>query len=577
MSLPPAHIAAWALKRLDRDPRVAASVAREIVRQSRVTSSGERVLSAEAITIGTLILSAFSITASTTVAAIVGGAVLIGASIGLNYAISALTQKSKGTGPIDQPSIGSAVDAVSATLNSQAVQVVERQAIPSKRIIYGEALISGALFFEDVKPPFLYQGLLLCARKVTQFRSVQIGTQQLVFPELIEGAILTPTAHAGQPNYPGRLKLSLGLGDPNQAIDPLLAQDYTSLDTQFRQRGTARAVLRYDYGADVNEYTALWGQVARPNPLFLVRGIAVPDPRNPAHILDFDPSDPAATAAAEASWSYSNNAALVQTHYLIQRHGGRIPPSRIDWDKVARAADWDDGLIACNDGSFIRRHTIDGVVTLNQQPATVIGGMIAANRGFILESAGRVWPSSSFPRTAVATIHDGLLSGAVDYRAAKPKRDLVNRLKVRFVAGDREYQQVDGPVLVRGDLRVADGELLDATLQLPFTMDHRRAQRLQKAFLENARLGRQLAVSCDVALLADCTDDPVGNPFLFDSVLFAKANGTYLCTQWGFSNNFASIDLVLVEYDPDDRDRLCRGRRRAAVCPRASQPELIPS
>ena len=33
--------------------------------------------------------------------------------------------------------------------------------------------------------------------------------------------------------------------------------------------------------------------------------------------------------------------------------------------------------------------------------------------------------------------------------------------------------------------------------------------------------------------------------------LFAQANGLYLCTQWGFADNFSSIDLVLVEYDPD--------------------------
>ncbi|XUM25109.1 hypothetical protein ACRAVF_33790 (plasmid) [Bradyrhizobium oligotrophicum S58] len=546
----PAHVAAWALRRLEHEPQLAVAVARELVARGHLPSQGSRTLSADPVTIGAAVLSVIGITtASTVVAGVVGATILIGASIAVNYAISALTQKSKGVGPIDQGTNG-ATEAVSAVLNNtQAIQVVERQAIPSKRVIYGSALVSGALFFEDVKPPYLYQGILLCARKITAFRAMQLGAEQLIFSEFATNSILTPLGHAGQPNYPGRLKVSLRLGDPNQAIDPLLAQDYTSLDAQFRQRGIATAVMRYDYGADIDEYTALWGQVARPNPLFLVDGIAVPDPRNPAHILDFDPSDPAETAAAEASWSFSNNAALVQAHYLIQRYGGRIAPQRIDWDKVATAADWDDGLIACADGSYIKRHTIDGVVTLNQQPAQVLSGMIAANRGFILESGGRVWPSSSYPRKPVVTVHDGLLTGAVDYRAAKPLRDMVNRLKVRFVAADREYQVVDGPVLARNDLRTVDGELLDATLQLPFTMDHRRAQRLQKAFLQSSRLGRQLVVSCDVALLADCDDDPIGSEVVFDSVLFAQANGNYLCTLWGFSNSFASIDLTLVEYE----------------------------
>jgi hypothetical protein len=63
------------------------------------------------------------------------------------------------------------------------------------------------------------------------------------------------------------------------------------------------------------------------------------------------------------------------------------------------AADWDDGLVLRKDGTFFKRHTIDGVVTLNQSPVTVIAGMISANRGRILESAGTVWSASSAPET----------------------------------------------------------------------------------------------------------------------------------------------------------------------------------
>lgn len=552
------HVAEWALARIRENPRLAAEIT---VRLNRIPKSSqsvsERVLRAEPIStfIGLTALIS-SIGVSTAVAGAIGGAIVgVAISIGVNYAVSALTKAAQGSGPLSAtaPSALSSTGAISATINSQAVQIVERQAIPSKRILYGTVKTSGALLFESVKPPFLYQGIMLCARPVTAFLSVFIGNQQIAFSALPPNAILTPISVGGQPNFPGRLRVSLRLGSTTQAIDPLLHADFTNLDSQFRQQGIATAVLRYDYGADFTEYTALWGQVARPNPLFLVQGVAVPDPRNPSHILQFDPSDPVATAAAEATWSWSNNAALIQAHYLIQRYGGRINPSRINWDKVAKAANWDDGLVVRTDGTYFKRHTIDGVVTLNQSPATVLAGMIAANRGFILESAGKVWVSSSYPRTPIVTIHDGMLTGPVEYRAAKPKRDMINRVKVRFVAADREYQEVDGPVLTRADFKALDGELLDATLDLPFTMDVGnvgRVQRLQKAFVENARLGRQIACTCDVALLADCADDLVGNTVVFNSVLFAQANGTYFVSDWGFSNNFSSITLSLTEYNP---------------------------
>ncbi|QUS39564.1 hypothetical protein RPMA_12490 [Tardiphaga alba] len=543
MNIPP-HVASWALGRVWERDNPPAEFTQLVKQYERMPARQRRTLSAEPISIGAAIIGVFTATAvPAAVSWAVGTAVLIGASIAVNYAASALMQKS-GSGPI-----ATSQYAAETAVNSTAIKYNERQPIPSKRIIYGTAQVGGALFFEEVKPPYLYQGWLICAKKIASFRKMWIGTQEIAFQSLVPNTILTPIAVYGQPNFPGRLKVSLRLGDANQAIDPILAADFPDLDPEFRQRGIATAVVRYHYGADYTEYTELWGQSSRPNPYFLVDGVAVPDPRRPGHVLEFDPSDDAAVAAAEATWEFSNNATLIQAHYLTQRYGGRIDPRRFDWAKTAVAADWDDGLVWCLDGTYIRRHTIDGVVTLNQSPANIVSGMLSANRGMVLQSAGKVWPSSSIPRQPVVTIHDGLLTGAVDYRAAKPKRDLINRLKVRFVAEDREYQTADGPVLSRDDLKAADGELLDATLDLPFTMDHRRAQRLEKAFLENARLGKQLVVKCDVLLLANCSEELIGNAVTFDSVLFASANGTYLCTDWSFADNFSSINVSLVGYD----------------------------
>ena len=488
-------------------------------------------------------------------ASVVGGAIVgVGISIGVNYAVSAL--RGNGAAPLSGSGSGSGIGAsasasASATaLNAPAIKYNERQAIPSKRIIYGTAQVGGALFFEAVKPPYLYQGVLICAKQVSAFRQMWIGAQSISFAAFTPNSILTPVPVAGLPNYPGRLQVCLRLGSPTQAIDPLLHNDFSNLDASFRQQGIATAVIRYHYGVDYPEFTALWGQVSRPNPLFLVDGVAVPDPRNPGHILSWDPSDPNSVAAAEATWSFSNNAALVQAHYLTQHFGGRINPSRMDWGKVASAADWDDGLVGCKDGAFIKRNTIDGVVTLNQSPATVLAGMLSANRGFVLESAGKSWVSSSAPRNPVTTIYDGLLTGAVDYRAAKPKRDMINRVKTQFVASDRQYQTTVGPVFSRPDLQLLDGELLDATLSLPFTLDNRRAQRLAKAFLKTSRLGAQLTCGCDVEILANCSDELVGNTVNFDSRLFPQANGIWFVTSWGFSNSFSSIDISLSQYDP---------------------------
>ena len=546
-------VARWALDRIHADRRHVAALAECRVRYQRgfgAIRKEERVLRAEPISaaIGLTALietiiggTAITILGASVSAASIGGAIVgVGLSIGLNYLAS--TMQRSGTGSVP--------NYADSALNTPAIKYNERQAIPAKRIIFGSAQVGGALFFERVKPPYLYQGLLVSARRITALRKLWLGTQEISFAQFAPNMVLTPLPVTGLPNYPDRLKVSVRLGDRNQTVDPLLHADFPNLDVSFRQRGIATLVLRYHYGANFEEFQALWGQVQRPNPLVLADGVPLPDPRVPGHILRWNPDDPESVAEAEASWSYSNNAALVQTYYLTQRFGGRIHPDRIVWDKVAEAANWDDGLIGCLDGAFIRRHTIDGIVTLNQSPSSVLSGMLSANRGFILESAGKSWVSSSAPRAPIATIHDRILTGAIDYRAAKPKRDLVNRVKSQFIAEDREYQTTVGPVLTRPDLEAVDGELLEATLNLPFTMDHRRVQRLEKAYLDTARLGAQLTVRCDVELLANCAEDPVGNSVNVDSQLFRNINGVWFVSSWGFADGFSAVDLALTKYDP---------------------------
>lgn len=502
-------------------------------------SKRERVIHAEPIStaIGlSALIAGFGVTAAT--AGVIGGAIVgVAFSVGVNVLARALTAKPTDAGASD------------SNINAPESRLTEKQSIPSKRIIYGSALVGGAIFFEAVKAPYLYIGYLICAKPISAFRKMWIGTSEISLPGFTPGSALVPISSVGQPNYPGRLLVSFRLGATTQAIDPILAADFASLSSEFRQRGIATAVVRFRFGADQAEFTALWGQVSRPNALFLVDGVAVCDPRNPAHRTDWNPSDPIDTAAAEATWSFSNNASLCQAHYLTQPYGGRIIPQRIDWDKVAIAAEYDDGLVGCADGTLIKRHTMDGMITLNQKPFDVMKEMLTANRGFVLESAGRIWVSSSKPRTPIATIHDGILTGAVQYQAARAKRDLVNKVRSRFVASEREYQVSDGPILSRTDLQASDGEILEATLSFPFTLDHRRDQRLTKAFLENSRLGRLVTCSVDIDILEKCDDELIGNAVTFDSRLFPQLNGNYLVTAIGFAPTFASMELALVEYD----------------------------
>lgn len=480
------------------------------------------------------------ISAAIGLSALLSGTILAGwggtiVAVGLSVAVSLASS-------LLQPQVGAGLG-IDDTANAKGAQYTERQPLPVKRAIVGRAYVGGALFFEEVKPPYLTMGVLINHGEIDAVERVFVGTNELSFPYIAQNQILTPVDVAGQPAYPTRLLASFRYGSASQTRDLLIAQDYTSVDSTFRQQGIATGVYRFHYGTDSDDHVALWGQVFRPNMYVVARGARCYDPREPTQSVD-----------DESTWRWTNNATLVQTWYLTRTWGGRVPTSKIRWDKIKDSASYDDELMACADGTLIKRHTIDGVVTLNQRPYEVMQNMLTANRARVVESGGEIWVSSSRPKTPIATIHDRILASGIKYQAAKAKRDLVNKLQVRFVSPDQDNQLVDGPILNRTDLQASDqdNEVLPGTIALNYTQDHRRAQRLQKAALDTSRLSGTLTCSVDLRFMAMpgvAANELIDQVITFDSELFGIANGDYLVAAVGFSDDMTTLDLALSRYD----------------------------
>lgn len=494
----------------------------------------ERVLKAEPVSVGTAILALVGVVGpSTALAGTVGFLATTALSIGLSFVSAALSHK--GQGPITS-------DLQSQTPTEQRLST--RQAAPNKRIIYGRAFVGGALFFEECKPPYLYRGYMLCARKINAVRGVQIGNNRLAFASLDPGQIVSPLGLLEQPDYPSKVQISVRLGDPDQAIDPLLARDFPNLDASFRQRGIATVVVRYELTNNTDTNRALWGASGAANTFFIVDGVSVYDPRDPLQNRD-----------DETTWKFSENATLCQADFIRSSYGGRVDPNKIDWDKIAEAADYDDDPIACADGTFIPRYTVSGLLTLNQKPYDVLKSMLTANRGTVATGNGKIWIASAKPRDPALCIYDDLFMDAVQVRNEKLKRDQINILQTRFVVDDRDYTLADGPILKRDDLIAIDGEQLVGTLDLAWTRDYRRVERLQKAFMDSSRLGKAMTTTIDLRALVEAKQELIAENALVASELFQAANGTATIGNVAFVNDFAALQVSLVETDPDiERD-----------------------
>lgn len=464
-------------------------------------------------------------------------------SAGLSYAASALQRTSYS----DRGAMGKGANSVEIRLNT-------RQDVPPQRKIYGEVLVGGPLFFEESKNPLYYQGFLLSEGPITEVMEVR-NTQEIfrVHPVIFGQAFEPFTNVEGRPLYVGRVKLCVRQGLIGQAIDPILAAAFPALDpATFLQRGVATLVCEAHFGSDFDENELLWGSSRRPNPIALIRGVPVYDPRNPRHVLPTDVDDPAEVEACRLTWDWSNTAALVQADYLWDPKGGRIPIGSLDWDRIARSADYDEGMIGTNEGPLIKRHTIDGVVTAGQQPLQILQSMLTANRGFIARSRGRVWVQSSQPiDKPVITITDDHIKGGIELRRAQPKRSLLNRVRSRFIDPRQQWTTVDGPIRNRTDLQALDGDIYQSTLDLPWTADHRRAQRIAEQMLRDSRLGRSIRMP----LMVDTLGLDAGSVIRVDLSIYPRANGVYRLTEVQLSGSLDSIVITGAEYDPSiERD-----------------------
>lgn len=448
----------------------------------------------------------------------IGQIALTAGLIGLNYA---LTPKNKAT-------VGS--------INDPGTRGNTRQAIPSHRFLYGTVQVGGAIFIlDDSQPPSLVMGLLLSARRIDSVVSAKIGTNTVTFDG--DRKALNSPFRVGSTAY---LRGSFRLGTSDQAMDPILKEMFPTLGVEdgpvdtFLQTGHATAVFEFKYGTDRTHFETLWGQVAIPNPFVLVKGSLVYDPRDPTQDVD-----------DESTWKWSDNATLIQADWARHPDGVGEKTEDADWEKIAESADYDDELVALKAGGTQKRHTINGVVTLNQPPRDVMEALLTANRGALRRSKGRWWIESSKPRNPVATITDKDIVSGFDYRDRRPVKEQYNKLRGRFIAPERDYQEADGPILDRTDLQTEDGEILETTIRAPFTDTHQALQRMEKQFLLESRLGKTWAGTVRLRLLGI----DVGNAILISSKIWPQINGIYMVENWGFADDFSAIRLQLREYD----------------------------
>lgn len=441
-----------------------------------------------------------------------------------------------------------------AQVNAPEVKASVKQSTPAQRIVRGNQRTGGAFAFYKATQGTgkLIVQHMYSRRKWMQVNALNVNNNRLAFATTPFETILSPIALNGQPDYPNKLRVCFQSGTLSQPINPLLRANFDTsvLPDSWRLPGIANAVYEFHYGANWDEFQALWGNSQVPD--IQPEGLWCPvhDPRVPSSRLPADPTDIAEWFACQETWPYSDNAALHAADHLWQPDGLNAGPDGVDWDKVAEAADRADEVCGTRDGTFEKRYTLAGVATLDQSVADVFDGMLTASRAVLVQGHdGKAWVSNDAPKSPVLTITDDMILGAVTYRGFKSRHDLANKTVTRFVSPGRDYQESDAPPLVRADLILADGSELPLTVHLPFTPSPSTAQRIAKADLEDARIEYSWTGVIDLRGLGLREDDCVE----IASKICPHWNGLYVVDQGTLTlsaSGQSGVGLSLVGYAP---------------------------
>lgn len=366
---------------------------------------------------------------------------------GKAFVISALASVLRPDGPGQQ------------VAQAQARKQSIRSSVAPRQIVYGTAKVSGTL---------AYAGST----------GTDNGELWLVVPfhhgecDGVEATYLNDKLSTDD-QFTGKVAETIYLGTEDQTADTDLIAAGSDWTSAHRLRAIGYSVLHLTYDPTAYPYGI-------PNPSWIVRGRKLYDPR-------------------DESTAWSNNAALCVLDYLI----GTTPTAtgtrplgigagldEIDLDSFIAAANICDEPVDLAAGGTHARYTCDGIVSLADSPTAVMESLLSSCAGTLVYSGGqyRLFVGAATATTAPAITAD-MLRDALRYRPRESRRSIYNVLRGTYVDPDAYYEAREFAPQVDAAAVATDGERVEQTIDLPYTQDGIRAQRIARQLLARHRAG----------------------------------------------------------------------------------------
>lgn len=360
---------------------------------------------------------------------------------------------------------------------TQPRDIVVRSGSQPKIIVYGEAVVGGALAYmnqidvgnDDFE---LWAVVVHAAHEVDGLDDVYYET------DLNHGGteinwttnnVVSGPWYAENSSGEHAAKIWRELGTDTQTVNTDLRDTFADITDDFRLRGYCYTVHRWRLWQESEE---IFKGGQPQNIRAKIRGKKIYDPK-----LD---TSPGANPDNALYFAWSQNPILIAVDYMRNYWtGGGIPADRFDWDDIVLQADICTDPVDTPSGQQ-ERYTCNGAIDLGAAHDENLEKILACCLGQRVMSGGLIQLKAGGLQVATVSLDESDIIGRVVVRTAVPRDDRYNKVTGTYISEDAEYIETDFIPVDRGGLYVSrdNGEIIDKTIKLDLVTNEYQAQRI---------------------------------------------------------------------------------------------------
>ncbi len=335
-----------------------------------------------------------------------------------------------------------------------------RQPTAPRQIVYGTARVGGTMTYVfSFGPDLRYLGIVtvLATHPIAGVDGVWINDS------MIPAAWIGPDGMVTEGTYVGRCRIRIHDGRQTEADPLLVAESPDGWDAAHIGHGCAYLYIRLEFADGV------FGGGLQ-NIGATIRGKSdILDPRT-------------------GLTGWTDNWALCVLDYMRSPLGVRCAADAIDLGSFVAAANLSDEAVVIDAaGTTQPRYRADGVLSMAETRRANLARLLTAGAGSLVYIQGRYRLIGGAYTSPTDTLTVGELAGEVTVVRKPPMREVFNGVKGTFIDPGRYWQAAEFPAVLGAAFEAEDGERLWRDLELPFTIDPLRAQRLARMELLRGR------------------------------------------------------------------------------------------